>query len=207
MIKRLINKSILCIPSQLYNHHCYPAQFVYNSMGCEFITGSTHPGLLHFPFSLQFQHALPVKLQTSLASSHRESFLFLTFLNVFYLHLPPHNFHPFGNPPGILSSLPYSVLILLLLFRNLSSLSDSTEFSGCDLYQKQHHSPVQPIPEQKDIEQHRPLNWLLRATHLTKQIPQTLMIEVTVAMLYCGKENKMQRELDRIINRAIASKD
>lgn len=33
------------------------------------------------------------------------------------------------------------------------------------------------------------------------------MIEVTVAMLYCGKENKMQRELDHIMNGNIASED
>lgn len=111
------------------------------------------------------------------------------------MHLPPLSFCPFGNPvipSGIFSFLPYSVVIFFLLLRNSSSLSDSTEFSGYDLYQKRHHSSAWAIPAQKGIYQDKPLNWGCLGLRVSQTIPNSTY---TDDRGYCG--NAVLREGDQ----------
>lgn len=46
-------------------------------------------------------------------------------------------------------------------------------FSGCDLYQEEHHSSVGVIPDQKGIQQYRPLNWGYLGLHISQKVPNS----------------------------------
>lgn len=126
------------------------------------------------------------------------SFSFSMYYPLKYKHITffqPHRSLPFPDFPECFLYAPFPMQFLriwkssnptwnlflftlfsndfFLLLRNSSSLSDSTEFSGCDLCQKWHHSSVQVIPKQKGIWQGRPLNWGCLGLHISQNMPNS----------------------------------